>query len=505
MQYIYSSCGLVKRSLTTGVALAFWGCLVAAAAGESTHSRPNIVWIQTDEQRPDSLGCYGSEWAKTPHLDALAERGALFLECHVQSPVCIPSRTSMLAGKYPQELNVMGNFQIEGGKISNQPGLLPDGFKFFPNLFADEGYSTANIGKWHTPRHKTWQDDQLFILFDDVTGFYALDEKYNEADYRVVKRPKGSSIIIGGVYPEQPDGANPSSHVTDMAIKWLRDYVEKNEGKPFLLRVSHLWPHTPVLVPEKWDGFYDPDEVLCNPNNKKVFEERSEYDRTLAKGHGGMELSEETWKQNAADYYALCAYVDSEVGRLLDALDELGLTDNTIVAYNSDHGRNMGEYGTCEKNTFDREVWRTPFILAGPGIPEGLKTDELCELLDFGPTLCGLADIPYPVEKHGRALFNSEAPDAVFGIIQTWKLWTRVAVRTEKYRYECTLAYHNQFADRQHRIEEGDFDPNLFDLENDPMEQHNLVNNPEMAPVIKELHARIEQWLKEYPVAGDKN
>ena len=118
---------------------------VAELKKDDGKKRPNVLWIQTDEHRPDSLGCYGSEWARTPNLDKLAARGAVFHECHVQSPTCVPSRTSMLTCKYPQELNVLEN------SPAFRDGFLGADEKLIPNLFADAGYQTASIGKWHTP------------------------------------------------------------------------------------------------------------------------------------------------------------------------------------------------------------------------------------------------------------------------------------------------------------------------------------------------------------------
>jgi arylsulfatase A-like enzyme len=499
----------IKTSLTAGAALtasryASASGQVFSATGKGRKRRPNILWIQTDEQRPDSLGCYGSAWAKTPHIDRLARQGTVFHECHVQSPTCIPSRTSMLACKYPQELNILANFGLDGKTVTNQPGYV-EHMKFFPNLFADAGYRTANIGKWHTPRHDTWQHNDLYILDYDVADFDHLKEGYNEEEHRVVKRPNGRPLIMGGIYPDVDGGTTPSSHITDKAIDWLKTNGTK-EDRPFLLRVSHLWPHTPVLVPRPWDTLYRPDEVPVPSRNrqKRMFKERSEFDQVMGKNHGGFEFSDEQWRQNAADYYGLCSHVDDEVGRLLRTLDELGLAEDTIIAFNADHGRNMGEVGKWEKGNFDSEVWRVPFILSWPGhIPEGEHRHDLLEYMDFGPTICSLAGIPLASGMRGRDLFNSQEPDAVFGIVRTWNLWTRASIRTEKYRYDCTFVYHGQFSDRNSRIEEGNYDPNLFDLDNDPMEENNLIHNPEMADVAQDLHRRLEAWYRRYNTNAD--
>lgn len=463
---------------------------------ENGKKRPNVLWIQTDEHRPDSLGCYGSDWARTPNLDKLATRGAVFHECHVQSPTCVPSRTSMLTCKYPQELNVLEN------SPAFRDGFLGADEKLIPNLFADAGYQTASIGKWHTPNHPTWETNQQFILHEDgPVGFYDLAEGCSEEEHRVVKRPGGTSIIMGGIYPEHDGGTNLSSHVTDLAVDWLKENASL-DGQPFFLRVSHLWPHTPVLLPKEWDGFYRPDEVPCRSLNRRVYLERSEYDREFSDGHRGFDLSIDTWHQVCADYYGLCSYVDFEVGRLLEALEELGLAENTIIAFNADHGKNLGEAGLCEKNTFDREVWRVPFILSLPGVvPEGEHRHDLMELMDFGPTVCSLAGIEPAEGMRGRDLFNSAEPEAVFGIVETceeWgRRWIRAGVRTCKYRYDCTFMLEGD------PLPEDACGANLFDLEADPYEENNLIDRPEMKGVAAELYHKVYSWYQRYPAEAE--
>ena len=158
-------------------------------------NRPNVLWIQTDEQRPDSLGCYGSEWAKTPYIDALARRGIVYRNCVCNSPVCVPSRASQLAARYPQELRTVLN------QVYALDDIYPAGTITFPEVFAEAGYATASIGKWHTPNHPTWQHNDPLINLDQYSGYYALNERYDEDKYRVIKRPGGTPIILAGTYP----------------------------------------------------------------------------------------------------------------------------------------------------------------------------------------------------------------------------------------------------------------------------------------------------------------
>lgn len=486
----------MSGSLATGLTASLGVSSVAAALPDGEGAvrragRPNILWIQTDEQRPDSLGCYGSSWARTPNLDQLARRGVVFHECHVQSPVCTPSRTSMLMGRYPQEMGVLSNTP------QFQDGYLDPEAKSFVNLFADAGYRTASIGKWHTPNHPTWQENEDFILFDitgtgvgkvEVADCFSLAPPYSEPAHRVIKREGPSPIIMSGVYPYHDWGATPSSHITDRAIQWLHGAAGREE--PFLLRVSHLWPHSPVLPPPPWDRLYATGDMPYRPLNREAQMGRAAYDRDVIASVGTTELPEATWRRIMADYYGLCAHVDHEVGRLLRALDTLGLSENTLIAYNADHGKSLGEIGLSEKGNFDREVWRVPFILSCPGlVPEDSHRRDLMELMDFGPTLCSLAGIPYPANMRGRDLFSSPEPDSVFGVIEAVGQ-VRAAVRTAKYRYDCTVMRRGE------PVGPDQCDANLIDLENDPLEEENLARDPRYTGTVSELYQQVQHWLR---------
>ena len=447
--------------------------------------RPNILWIQTDEQRPDSLSCYGSEWARTPALQKLAERGVVMGNAFCQSPVCAPSRESQLAGRYPHELGSLNNRSVD---LPFPPGTIT-----FPEIFEEAGYETVSFGKRHTPEHRVWKiEDQERIYFPEHTGFCGLHDDYDEDAHHVIKRP-GGKLILAGTYPE-PE-TNPSRHITDQAIDFLK---KRPASRPFLLRVSHLWPHTPVLPPAPYDRLYDPGELPVRMYNERGRQERAHYDRMIAERDGMDHLNEAHYRQIWKDYMGLCAYVDHEVGRLLDVLDELGLTGDTIVVFSTDHGKLLGEWGTGEKDVFDDPVWRVPFIWSWPGhLPEGTVREDLTELVDTGRTLLSLAGLERRIPAHyrGRNLFGDPAPDAVFVTIRA--VWyypeesrkMRCAVRTRDYRMDVTLPIDGTKPDKAQA------DGNLFCLKTDPYEVHNLWNDPAEAERIDALLDRMQDWL----------
>ncbi|MDF1514818.1 MAG: sulfatase-like hydrolase/transferase [Anaerolineae bacterium] len=467
--------------------------------------RPNILWIQSDEHRPDSLGCYGSPWAKTPHLDRLASRGIVYQNCVCNSPVCVPSRASQLTARYPQEVNVLLNQVSDEHHINETENVYPSGTLTFPEVFESAGYATASFGKWHVPVHKTWQVNKSLVNIDAYSGYYALNEAYDEAEHHVIKRPGGTSIILAGTYPVAE--GHPSQVITDWAVEWLRS---RDKEKPFLLRISHNWPHTPVLAPPPFDQLYDPDDIPIRYYDEQAYLTRSSRDRRIADGQRMKELSRDQIRQVWKDYMGLVACVDHEVGRALSILEELGLLENTIVLFSADHGKALGEWGATEKGFYDAEVWRVPFILAGPGVPSAGKIDHhICELVDTGRTLCNLAGVDVPAQFKGRDLINEAPRDAVYGqigwpdpdapLVQRMNLRRRrgsitsamrSAVRTQRYRMDVTFYMDGATLP----IEQAD--GNLFDLELDPGETRNLWDDPAAQDIKNALWQKLLEWDK---------
>lgn len=463
-----------------------------------------MLWIQSDEHRPDSLGCYGSNWAKTPNLDYLATRGTVFSTAVCQSPVCVPSRASQLAARYPQEINTLFNDVAEEAMRQHgqvDPDVLPADTVLFPEWLASAGgFQTATVGKSHIPPRRPWQEEHLVVNDERYSGYYSLNPAFEEKDFGVIKRPGGGPVILAGRYPGGMD--NPSRAITDEAIAWMEG--GRDRTKPFLLRVSHNWPHTPVLVPAPYDDLYDPDDIPVRFFDEEAYQTRAAWDRSVADNHRMRDLDERQIRQVWQHYMGLCAYVDHEVGRLLAALDSLGIAERTVVVFSSDHGKALGEWGATEKGFFDSEVWRVPFIWSWPGrIPEGQVRDEPCELIDTARTLTGLLDLEAPPVWRGRDLFGPSAgsgeafgqigwpaADAGLGPAPREAHWSsmRVAIRTSRYRMDETWMAEGE------RVPAALADGNLFDLAEDPLERHNLWREPGYESVVASLRGRLEAW-----------
>jgi choline-sulfatase len=456
---------------------------------------PNIIWIQTDEQRTSSLGCYGSDWARTPYIDRIAGKGTVFTRAYTQCPQCVPARNSQLTARYPQEINCTFN-------QANIP--FPDGTRTIVDVLKEAGYYTVTYGKQHTSAPINWDEAKNWILNQDYSGYYSINEKYDPEEYGVIT-PSGArqgGIIRAGIYPGGDD--NPSRNITDWAIDFLRN---RNKEQPFFLRVSHNYPHTPVLPSKPWDTFYDPAEIPIVYVDMDAVNTRSSWNRESSQWKALSQLSKEDYDRSWQHYMGLCAQVDHEVGRLMEVMNELGLTGNTIIVYSADHGAGLGEFGLVTKGTFDDPSWRVPYIWSWPGhIPEGVVSDDLAEMTDMNRTLlrlCGLDEM-IPDSWRGRDLFMDPAPDAVFSQIGYPNMNSvvgkegdkrghfgqlRVGMRTAQFSMDYTFMKNGQ----KMPVEDG----NLFDLINDPGELKNLWDDPDHQEIKASMAERMDRWFEE--------
>lgn len=468
---------------------------------------PNILWIYTDEHRPDSYGCYGQSWAQTPTVDTIAAHGVVMYNHYVQSPASVPSRTSMLYARYPQELGVYDN------RYFYQEGILENDLVPFQEIFQNNGYETANIGKWHTPGQHRWGYCYTY-QFTDQFGPQGCRDAAQEAKFNLVHRPKGTPLVLGGTYPETEyfNGGSIATVVTDKALEWLD---ARDQSKPFLLRVSYIWPHTPSTAPKPFDTIYA-GKNFPKPykNAKKLYAVKSLPDRQLSDEQGGLTMTDSQWEWVCQTYYGLVAYLDTQFARLYDYLEENNMLENTVILVCADHGRNLGEYGTCEKSTFDNEVWRVPFIISYPKkLPQGVVRRDLSEHIDIAKTLLGLANIPAPTSYRGRDLFDPSqpAPDAVYGMLERGNVIDlpnaqkesnrgdrRLAIRTKDYRYDC------MYSNRGVKITNpAKWYPSLYKISEDPNETRNLINDPDYQKIADKLHEKLITWFESLPYRSD--
>jgi len=494
----------MKPSLLSSLSLSliFATCSGLARGGDS---RPNIVFIFTDDHAYQAISAYGSNRNSTPNLDRLAHEGMRFDNCYVTNSICGPCRATILTGKYSH----LNGFRMNGDRFDGSQ-------QTFPKLLQQAGYQTALIGKWH--------------LSSDPTGFDHWEILPGQGRYHnpPMKR-NGQPTKYTGYTTEV---------ITDLTLDWLTK--DRNPDKPFLLMCQHKAPHRPWDPGPKQLNLFA-DETIAEPPT--LFEDYSQrgpaaqqQDMTIAetmsdrdlKFKAPAELTPEqlaTWNaaygpRNEAfekaqlegadlvrwkyqryikDYLRCVASVDDQVGRVLDWLDESGLAENTVVVYSSDQGFYLGEHGWFDKRWMYEESLRTPLLVRWPGhVQPGSLNDDIVSPLDFAPTFLDIAGVKPPDDMQGFSLvplLEGKTP-------ADWR-------STFYYHYYEYPGWH--YVRRHYGVTDGRFklihfyepdvdDWELYDLMLDRNETHNVYDNLAYASTRERLGQELARLREELQV-----
>jgi len=460
--------------------------------------RPNILFICTDQQRADSLACVGSHWAVTPNLDKLASQGALFRNCYVQNPVCSPSRASLFTGKYPSNHGLYAN------------GVpLPARQRMFTRTLADAGYDCGMIGKQHLAPCDTWRTeprrDDGYRVFEWAHG---PNHRALENDYHRWLR-KTQPEIYQSIFPDKGANENtefsnqartgtPIDHVVKEAhySHWVGeravDFIshKRSEQQPFFLMANFFDPHHSFGAPQEFRDLIDasripepntkPDELEEKPAAHSAYSEKS-YSGTAP---GFQDYSAQEIREIRAQYWAMIALVDHEVGRILEALDASGQAHNTLVVFSSDHGEMLGNHQQLLKGPqlYD-DLARVPLIARWPDkIPAASELSQLVQWVDLPATFLDAAHCAPLSSVQGESLL----PMATTVEADNWRKWavceyrysgfaTDPLIMTTMLRYENwkLIVWHGQPACGTKR------DGELYNLEDDPGELNNLFHSTE--------------------------
>lgn len=431
-----------------------------------TRQAPNLIYIFADQLRHDVFGFRGDEKAITPHFDALAAEGTSLTNAVCVTPVCTASRASLLTGKYTTST----------GMVINQCCINPNQ-RALAHVLHDAGYRMGYLGKWHlvdgSSRAIPAGPARLGFQHADVFRAYS----FNHRNYH-------------GFYWENDESGVPQKRLiegdqtftwTDMAIDFIRSSAKQD--RPFALILSYSPPHDDWsqenVPPEHYDLFRDV-AFPHPPNFRQVPDPYADRLNTQEFWDEAVPLMEE-WRRC---YYAMVHLLDDELGRLTQALRDLGIEQDTVLVYSSDHGEMLGSQGRIQKLTFYEESARVPFLVRRPGhIPAGVECDACLNTPDIAPTLLGLLGLSASDEMEGmdlRARVEGKAgPEPDFALMQgtghTY-LWTDGcewrAVRNKRYTYA------------RYRVDGSEL---LFDNLNDPYQLTNLVDNADLQPLLAEL------------------
>lgn len=470
--------------LTTLLLVPLSACLLSVANGQSTASdaRLNVLLLVSDDLNT-RLGCYGDKTVKTPQLDAFAESGVLFDAAYCQFPHCNPSRSSFLSGLRPRTTRVTNNAD---NLYRNLPGVMT-----LPHWMRMHGYATARCGKiFHlgVPTGNESMDDPE--AWDFGTPFR--DERpYPPARPSAVTVVTGRRQGIGWTETTGTDDDLVDGVFAKTAVEWLE---RRDPSQPFFLAVGFHRPHLPLVAPARYYDVY-PFDAISLPQAPAD----DEADIPLPARNGAvpgyaLAATPEQRRATIRGYLATVSFMDAQAGRVLEALDRLGLTDNTIVVFTSDHGWHLGEHSLWHKRSLFEESARVPLIVRVPGSKShGVRSTSLVELLDLFPTVCDLTGVPAPGNLQGKSLrpvlddprtslheaAYTEArrgPDAQF--------WGR-SVRTTRWRYTEWNA--------------GRDGVELYDHESDPHEYTNLAHDPRHTDTITQLKSMLTEHTTAVP------
>ncbi len=451
------------------------GCTVSKTKlKEHSNQRPNVLFIAVDDLRPE-LGCYGKSQVHSPNIDALAKKGFLFERAYCNVPVCGASRASILTGLRPTP----NRFLTYKSYINEDaPGIIT-----LPELFKNNGYSTLSLGK--VVHH--WQDDALQSWTEPPWNPQAFEPGSPGRQRLNYQLPKNKEKKPSYEKAEAVDSAYHDGKIAKKAIEKLQ--LLSQDGTPFFMAVGFIRPHLPFNAPNGYWDMHDPNTIGSSRSIKfpihgpevarHSFSELRTYD-DIPKDGG---VSDEMARTLIHGYYASVSYVDAQIGLVIDELNRLNLTNNTIIVLWGDHGWSLGEHGLwCKHSTFNVAM-QAPLIVSIPDRKGGHKIQGLVEFVDIYPSLTDLAKLPKPEHLQGESFAhlldnpNSKGKEAIYG---RWK--NSDFIKTDRY------AYTEWFSENGTSLASM-----LYDHLKDPDETINVAELEENKTLVDSLSIKVQQ------------
>ena len=480
--------------------------------------RPNMLLITSDQQHYSTLGCINPQ-IRTPNLDRLAAAGTRFDRAYCPNPTCTPTRASIITGRYPSQ---HGAWSLGTKLLENQPTVGDD--------LRAAGYRTSLVGKAHfqplasteafssLEAYPVLQDLDFWRRFDGP--FYGFDtvrlarnhadeahvgqhyaiwmEEQGYSDWRSAFKPPTGTNTTQKHRWEIPEEFHYDNWIAQESARQLEGYAEADES--FFLWSSFFDPHPPYLAPAPWDTMYEPGSISVPgltpgehehnpPHFSMTQQERPDFSAWRESGFGihGMQSHRRDPDELARDvavYYGMVSLMDKYIGHIVDRLDDLGLADNTLVIFTTDHGHLFGQHGLCAKGPFHYEdLVKLPFVVRWPGrVAAGAASDALVSLVDLAPTFLTAADVPVPGRMSGLSQLGTwQGDEAVRDhvIIENHHEPTTIYVKTYvDERYKLTVYWQQEYGE-------------LFDLHSDPGERMNLWNDTQYATLKADLTRRL--------------
>ena len=476
--------------------------------------RPNILFIFSDQHRHDVMGCAGHPIVETPNLDALALRGHRYTKAWCQSPICQPSRASLITGQHPYDLGVFYNDASSATHAStdvDEAGEISPDWPTFMKQLQSAGYETATVGKTHYHGIPTREEVKaaggsidFANRYDGLVqqfGWHHVEEEYDKYVHsaRAFKTPYTKYLEEHGLwqaYREQIRGVFrltpthwrgetsvvPQEHdlttfLADRSIEWLNG---RDTSKPFLLKLAFVQPHVPLIDDPTWAAHYASADIevpdLTPPEDSSP--QWAHYLGLLA-GHSQRDtMTAEFVREGIRHYYGMVSLIDQQIGAVLAALEARGELDNTWIIYSCDHGEMLGTHGLWAKMNFYQGSAQVPLIIVPPGGCSATVDDRVVELTDVAATITDIAGAPALQGCRGRSLLGGIEGEArpqrefAYSRIQSY-----AALRTASHRF--TLDMHSGVPCE------------LFDMVEDPEERTNLVNDSARAALVSDFKSAL--------------
>lgn len=518
---------------------------VFGQTGRANSGGPNVLFIAVDDLKP-VLGCYGDKLVKTPNIDKLAKRGTIFMQNYCQQAVSGPTRASLMSGMRP---DYTGIWDLKTKMRDVNPGILS-----LPQYFISKGYQTAGIGKIYDPRcvddeldKPSWsipyfRSSEQYISLKTgkpESGYQlpvtkALAKKYREEGQAKGLKGKDLNDFIGKYIKPSVECADvPDNAYNDGSnALYAKELLTKfsKSGKPFFFAVGFSKPHLPFVAPKKYWDLYKRDEMPLAPFQKKALNGPEVGYHTAAELYGysdipeissfsdqkvGLDIPLTKQKELIHGYYAATSYTDAQIGILMNALDSLGLSKNTIIVLWGDHGWHLGDHNLWCKHTNFEQATHAPLLIASPAIKPSI-TKSPSEFIDIFPTLCDLAGLAIPSHLDGKSLVplmkNPKAMVKEFSVSQYPRPFNKLesgrlgwsdgefmgySLRTGQYRY--TMWLKDTFRTKKTFSKDLVVATELYDYSKDPNETINVVNDPGYTSAAKELNGKmIEFFLSQH-------
>jgi len=475
--------------------LAAFSCLAGTLPAQE---RRNVLFIVSDDLN-NFLGCYGDPQAKTPNLDKLAARGVLFERAYCSFPLCGPSRNSMLTGLYPNSTGIHQNSLIFRQTIPQQQSM--------PQAFRLASYLTARIGKLY---HYNVPNSIGTNGHDDPAS-WELELNPGGVD-RMQEHSKIFSLVprqFGGTLSWYASPAPEAQHTDALEAtdaEWVLERCAKHPDRPFFLAVGFFRPHTPYVAPQSYFSLYPEERMRVVPN---IQEDQQDIPPA---GLGSYkkeqdQMTDDLRRQALQAYYASISFMDAQVGRVVDALDRLGLADSTVIVFTSDHGYHTGEHGLWQKMSLFEESSRVPLLIVAPGVAKrGGVAQTPVSQVDLFPTLAELCGVQTPDNLQGQSLVpmlrDTSSPGRGWALTQVTRGGAPGQAPNAKKKKQAAQGRFFGYSLRTERWrytewDEGKQGRELYDHHADSKEITNLAQRPEHARLVEELSSKLRTAVKQ--------